>query len=358
MKLNAQITFFSRVSFVEKLLFTKHLGMMIKSGIPIGEAIDVIRQQAKNPALKELLESVLLDVSNGKSLEKALSRHPKTFDPFYINLIRIGEESGNLETNLGYLAEQLKKEYEFKKKVQGALLYPIIILLVTSIAGGGISFFVLPKLVDLFSSLDVKLPLSTKILLFIANSMRDYGYLIFAGIIVFFILFRVALTRPKILIVWQKLLFSLPAIGGFLQDVELASLCRNMGMMLKSGLPITTALAAQYNATNNLVFKQYLKVIVEEVDKGKPIAARLEAKPLRYIPSLFAKMLGVGEKTGKLDESFTYLADFFSDEVDEYSKNLSTILEPVILIIIGLVVAFVAMAVISPIYQLTSGIHR
>ena len=358
MKMNTQITFFDRVSFMDKLLFTKHLGMMIKSGIPISEAIATIQQQTKNSAFQKLLGSVLTDVSNGKSFEKALSKHSKIFDPFYINLIRIGEESGNLEKNLEYLAEQLKKTYEFNKKVQGALLYPVIILLVTFIAGGAISFFVLPKLVELFSSLDVKLPLSTKILLFIANTMKDYGYLIFGGIIALFILFRVAIMQPKIRVVWQKMLLSLPAIGVFLQDVELASMCRNMGIMLKSGLPITTALAAQYTATTNLVFKQYLKVIVDEVEKGKPIAGRLEAKPFRYMPPLFAKMLGVGEKTGKLDESFMYLADFFSDEVDNYSKNLSTILEPVILIVIGLVVAFVAMAIISPIYQLTSGIHR
>lgn len=358
MKLNSQITFFDRVSFMDKLLFTKHLAMMIKSGIPIGEAIETIKQQTRNAALQKLLENVLADVSNGKSFEKALAKHPKTFDPFYVNLIRIGEESGNLEKNLEYLAEQLKKNYEFNKKVQGALLYPIIILLVTFIAGGAISFFVLPKLVELFSSLDVKLPLSTKILLFVANTMKDYGYLIFAGIAALFILFRMALLNPNIRAGWQRMLFSMPGIGGFLQDVELASICRNMGIMLKSGLPITTALAAQYNATTNLVFKQYLKVIVDEVDKGKPIALRLEAKPFRFMPPLVAKMLGVGEKTGKLDESFTYLADFFSDEVDNYSKNLSTIIEPVILIAIGLVVAFVAMAIISPIYQLTSGIHR
>lgn len=358
MKMNSQITFFDRVTFMDKLLFTKHLGMMIKSGIPIGEAIATIQQQTKNPAFQKLLGSVLADVSNGKPLEKALSKHPKIFDPFYVNLIRIGEESGNLEKNLEYLAEQLKKTYEFNKKVQGALLYPMIILLVTFIAGGAISFFVLPKLVELFSSLDVNLPLSTKILLFIANTMKNYGYIIFGGITAFFILFRMALTQPKIRLGWQRTLLSLPAIGGFLQDVELASMCRNMGIMLKSGLPITTALAAQYTATTNLVFKQYLKVIVDEVDRGKPIAARLESKPFRYMPPLVAKMLGVGEKTGKLDESFMYLADFFSDEVDDYSKNLSTILEPVILIVIGLVVAFVAMAIISPIYQLTSGIHR
>lgn len=358
MNLSTQITFFNRVTFVDKLFFTKHLGVLIKSGIPISDAIVIIRQQSKNPAMQKLLSSVSKSVDNGQPLEKALAKFPKVFDPFYVNLIRIGEESGNLEKNLSYLAEQLKKTYDFNKKVQGALLYPMIVLLVTFIAGGAISLFVLPNLVDLFTSLDVELPLTTKILLFVANLMKDYGYLIFGGIIVLFMLFRVAITRPKIKFYWDRLLLSLPIFGSFLQDVEIAQMCRNLGIMLKSGLPITTALVAQYEATTNLVYKRYLKAIAADVEKGKPIAERLESKAFRYIPPLVAKMLGVGEKTGKLDESFLYLGDFFSDEVDNYSKNLSTLLEPVILIFIGLVVAFVAQAIISPIYQLTTGIHR
>lgn len=349
---------FDRITFLDKLFFTKHLAVMIKSGIPIGEAIDIIRQQAKKPAFQKLLGGISKDVDNGQTLEKALSRHPKVFDPFYINLVRIGEESGNLEKNLDYLAEQLKKNFEFRKKVQGAMLYPSIILFVTFIAGGAISIFVLPKLVDLFSQLDVELPLATQILLFIANMMKNFGYVIVIGIALIVFLFQMLLRQPKIKFAWHKFLLSSPGIGTFLQDVELTFLCRNIGIMLKAGLPITTVLEAQYQATDNLVFKSYVKKISDSVEKGQPIADKLDSKFFRFIPSLVVKMVGVGEKTGKLDESFLYLGEFFSDEVDNYSQNLSTLIEPVILIIIGLIVAFVALAIISPIYQLTTGIHR
>jgi type IV pilus assembly protein PilC len=349
---------FERITFLDKLFFTKHLSVMIKSGIPIGEAIDLIGQQAKNPAMKKLLTEILKDVDNGQTLEKALSRHAKVFDTFFINLVRIGEESGTLEKNLEYLAEQLKKNYEFRKKVQGALLYPAIILLVTFIAGGAISIFVLPKLVDLFSTLDVQLPLSTKILLFIATTMKNYGYLIFLTIIGFVILFRYIITFPKPKLYWHTLLLSIPIIGPFLQDAELTFMCRNIGIMLRSGLTITAALDAQYAATSNLVFKSYLKHIVDAVEKGQSISDKLSGKFYHFIPPLVVKMLGVGEKTGKLDESFTYLGDFFADEVDDYSRNFSTLIEPVILIVIGLIVAFVALAIISPIYQISTGVHR
>lgn len=358
MKLTAQFSLFNKVGLLDKLLFTKHLALMVKSGIPIGEAISIIKEQTSNPAFGNLLKSILEDVENGQSLEKALSHHPHIFDPFFINVIHIGEQSGNLEKNLEYLAQQMKKTYEFKKKVQGALLYPAIVLLTTLISGAAISFFILPKLVDLFSSLDVKLPLSTQILLFIGTIMRQYGYLIFASLIIFIIFFRFLVSLPKIEIHWHQLLLRLPIIGTFLSAVEIAFFCRNLGMMLKSGLPINTALSAQTNATTNQVFKKYTKTIEESVNKGQSISGILTKKRFQHVPIVVIKMIGVGEKTGKLDESLLYLADFFENDVDNYSKNFSTILEPFVLILVGLGVAFVALAIISPIYQLTSGIHR
>ena len=358
MNLSTQITIFSKVGYLEKVLFTKHLAIMIKSGIPLGEAIEIIKQQTKNFVFQKVLSEVSSDITNGQSLERALSKHPEVFDQFYINLIRIGEESGNLEKNLEYLAIQLKKNYEFKKKVQGALLYPEIVLLITFIAGGAISIFVLPKLIDLFSELDVKLPLSTQILLFIATAMKQYGILIMAAIVGLFIGFRALIKTPKMNLRWNRFLLSLPVLGVFLQDVELGYFCRNLGIMLKSGLPITTSLVAQHKATTNPVFAIYVKKISDEVEKGHSITEVLEKNNYPFIPAIVMKMLGVGEKTGSLDESFIYLGDFFEEEIDEYSKNLSTILEPIILIFVGLAVAFVAFAIISPIYQLTTGIHR
>ncbi len=358
MNLSTQITLFNKVGFLEKVLFTKHLAIMIKSGIPLGEAIDIIRQQTKNLAFQKVLTAISADITNGQSFEKALTKHSEVFDTFYINLISIGEESGNLEKNLEYLAIQMKKNYEFKKKVRGALLYPEIVILITFLAGGAISIFVLPKLIDLFSQLDVKLPLSTQILLFIATMMKQFGILIIAGFVGLFIGFRAALKKPKINLIWNRFLLSLPVLGIFLQDVALGYFCRNLGIMLKSGLPITTALFAQHRATQNPIFQIYVKKIADAVEKGTTITDVLEKNNFPFIPTIVNKMIGVGEKTGSLDESLVYLGDFFEEEIDEYSKNLATTLEPIILIVIGLAVAFVAFAIISPIYQLTTGIHR
>lgn len=349
---------FLRISLLDILLFTKHLSVMLKSGIPLNESIASLRDQTKNSRFKKILTDILDEVENGQKLEKALSKHKDIFSPLYISLIGIGEKSGNLEDNLEYLALNLKKSYEFNKKIQGALLYPKLILAATFIMGMFISLFVLPKLVDLFKSLDVKLPLSTKILLFVANVMKKFGILILLGLIglgslISFFL-RTDFMKPK----WHKFLLLLPIIGSLNQNIELTAICRNLGIMLKSGLTITTALEVQLKATSNLVYQSYLTNLLKEVEKGKKLSDEMATAKYPYIPTIMSKMIGVGEGTGKLEDVFIYLGDFFEEEVDDYTKNLSNTLEPILLLVIGVMVAFVSLAIISPIYQLTSGIHK
>lgn len=358
MKLNTDLSIFSRIGFVEKLLFTKHLSIMVKSGIPIAEAIDAIADQTGNLAFKKILINIKKEIENGQSLEKSLSLYPHIFDPLYLNLIKIAEESGGLEQNLNYLADELKKQYAFKKKIQGALFYPMIVISTATIVGGFTTFYVLPKLIDLFSSLDVKLPLSTKILLFIAQTAKDYGIFIALGMIILsvgiFFLIRLPKVKPR----YHKFLLKLPVFGIFIRNIELTNFCRNIGIMLKSGLPITAALKTEYDATSNLVFKEYIGQIAKAVEKGKSLESEMNSSKYPLIPKIMSKMIGVGEKTGKLDESLIYLGDFFEDEVDNSAKNLANVLEPIMLLVIGLIVAFVAISIISPIYQLTGGIRK
>lgn len=349
---------FERIGFLEKLIFTKHLAVMIKAGMPLAEALFALQRQTQNYAFKKLLLNIVTDFTNGQTLTKTLSKHPNVFDPTYLNMIHVGEQSGTLEENLGYLADLLQKRYEFQKKIQSAMLYPILVLTVALIAGGGISLFVLPNLVDLFKSLDVNLPLTTRILLFVSNSLKVYGVFIVGGIFFSFLLCRLLITLPTIKPLWHRILLSLPILGQFLQNIELASICRNMGVMLKSGLSITKTITGQHEATENLVYKAYLYQLLLSVEKGQPISAELVSGKYKYIPPIVASMLAVGEKTGKLDESLIYLGDFFEDDVENTAKNLSNILEPILLIVIGLFVAFMALAIISPIYQITTGIKR
>lgn len=352
------MTLFSRTSFLDVLLFTKHLSVMIKSGITVAESVKSLHEQTKSGALKDILSHVLSGVENGDTLAKSLSKYPDTFSNFYINLIAIGEESGVLQENLDFLSKQLGKEYALRKKVQGILLYPIIVFSVAFIMSGLISIFILPKLVTLFESFDVTLPLSTRILLAISHIMQLYGILIFGGIIVFGMIMRVSLIIPRVRYAYHWCLLNTPLLGIFLQNVYISSLCRDLGMMLKAGLSITRALQVEYATTTNLIFKGYIGKLQLSVAKGEMISKELLTGEFTKIPPLVSKMIDVGERTGKLEESFLYLGDFFEEEVDNTAKNFSTILEPVLLLVIGLIVAFVALAIISPIYSLTGSVHR
>jgi len=348
----------NRITLLDELTFTKHLAIMIKSGIPLSEAIKSLADQTKNPNFRQVLTEILADVENGQSLEKALSKHSNVFNSLYLSLVRTGEKSGKLEENLEYLALQLKKSYEFRKKIEAATLYPKIVLVATIIIGASISLFVLPQLIELFESLDVELPVTTKILLFIANLMKNWGILIIGGFVLLYLLFLWLIRTPQVKPIWHKFLVNMPMLGRLVQNIELTSICRNLGIMLKSGLTVTSALETQRQATENLVFKEMLVDISKSVERGKKISEELNTKKYRIMPTIVPKMIAVGENTGKLDETFIYLGDFFEEEVDDATKNLSNTLEPILLLAIGAVVAFVAMAIISPIYSLTGSIRK
>ncbi len=343
---------------VDKLLFTKHLAVMLKSGITLGEALSLIKEQAARAGMKRLVTAVQRDVDNGKSFHDALAAHPKAFDPMYLRLISIGEETGTLQRNLEYMSVQLRKKYEFEKKIKGAMMYPMVILVAAALAGAGLSVFVLPKLIDLFETLDIALPLSTRILLGVAYVMKSYGVFILGGGALAFILFNFAIHTKQIRPYWHAFLLRVPLIGTFIKNVELAQFCRNVGIMLQSGLPINNALLSQAQATNNLVYKRYVERFHEQVEKGKSLEEILTNQKFPFITPIMAKMIGVGEKTGKLDESLLYLGDFFEDEVDDASRNFSTIIEPLVLLGVGVMVAFIAFAIISPIYQFSGGIKN
>ena len=342
---------------MDKLLFTKHMSTMVKSGIPVPEALDMLIAQQKSAAFARILKIVLKEIENGQSLARAMEKHPKVFDQFYVSLIEVGEESGALEENLEFLSKQLAKDYNLRKKIQGAMFYPALVFGATFVMGGFISLFILPKLVDFFSAFDIELPLPTKILLFFANLMKNYGVVTLIGVFVaLFILSRI-LALPKIKPKWHALILKAPLFGKMIAYGQLARFCRNLATLLKSGVTVTKSLETTAKTLSNLRFRNDLTQIAQEITKGKNIGDILEQKGYSEYPSLVTKMIKVGEKTGKLEDTLAYLGDFYEEEIDDISKNLTTILEPIMLIMIGIVVGFVALAIISPIYELTGSIR-
>lgn len=356
--LSAQINLFNRVPAAERLLFTKHLATMISAGIPITEALETLVAQGKSVFFKGVIVGVLEDVKNGKSLASAMKRHPKAFSEFYVSLIEVAEEVGKLDENLNFLAKQLAKDYSLRKKIRGALMYPSIVVAATVVMGIFVSLYVLPNLVDFFQSFQIELPLPTKILVVVSTVMKSYGVLIFAGLgglsVGFLLLTRSRFFKP----IWHSALIKFPIVGQLLAYGQLAAFSRNLGTLIKSGVAATRSLEITANTMTNVRFRKDLMEIAEELSRGKNIAESMSKPKYSEFPPIVSRMIGVGEKTGKLDETLLYLSSFYEDEVDDISKNLGTIIEPILLIVIGLVVGFVALSIISPIYQLTGSIRR
>lgn len=337
---------------------------MIRSGLTITEALDTLIHQNKSPELKKILEIVLSDVKNGQSLSKSFAKSPHVFDQFYISMIHIGEESGSLDETLEFLAEQMGKSYSLQQKVRGALLYPILVFSTTFIMGTFIALFILPQLVDFFDAFEIELPLATQILLFVANVMKDYGVMILLGVGAFIIFLLLLLRIQSVKTQWHALKLKLPLFGMLFVDGEIARFARNLGTLLKSGVSITTAMETVIETMDNIIFQRGLRQILEKIKKGKQCADAMQTTvfsvlgfPFSLFPSLVTKMIAVGEKSGNLEGNLLYLADFYEEEIDNFSKNLSTILEPILLVVIGLIVGFVALAIISPIYELTGSIR-
>lgn len=345
-----------RISSLDKLFLTKHLGTMVKAGVPISEAIATVKDQAKSGSLIKLLTVVEREVENGQTLTKALSKYKDVFDDFYLSLVEAGETSGTLEQNLIFLADQLGKDYSVKKKVQSALLYPGLIVTAAVVMGGFVSWFVLPKLVDFFTAFDVKLPLSTRILLAVSTFMRDNGLQLAIGIGITTVVVGLLYQIKAVKFFWQSILIRLPFIGEIVKDGQLARFTRNLGTLLKSGLPVTDALTVTAKTMSNLKFRADILKVTDSVANGKTILESMEKKSMPEFPRLVTRMIGVGEKSGKLDEMLLYVSEFYEEEIDNTSRNLTSLLEPVLLLAIGLIVGFMALAIISPIYQLTGSI--
>lgn len=352
------MTLFDAVSFQDKLLFTKHLSIMLSAGLPIVEALTILRDQTRRPAMKEVLAKIVSEVENGQNLEKAFGKFPVVFDPLYLSIIQVGEESGKLDKSLVYLADEMLKSSEFTKKVRGAMLYPMIIFFTVIVVGGAIAVFVLPNLIDLFKSMDISLPWTTRALLWVAQVMKDFGVGIMGGTILAIFGFMALIQTKPIKHLWHGFVLKTPVFGTLSNYSNLATICRSLSIMLSSGLTITRALKIVTDTTPNMVYKKYLATWLTTVEAGKSLGGEMGREKYWAVPAIVPKMVEVGEKTGTLDKSLLYLADYFTSEVDDIAKNLPTVIEPIMLFGVALMVAFLAFAVISPIYQFTGSIHK
>jgi len=346
----------NHVPFQEKVNFARHLSVTIESGLPILDALKLIQKQTPSKNMAKVIDQVVKDVNNGKSLSDSLRKFDYVFGDFFINLVKVGETSGNLSEVLDHLSKELKKQKEVVTRVRSSMIYPAVILVATI----GVTFFlvvfIFPKILPIFVSLGVELPFATKLVIALLRYVGSYGAITAVGLIVFAVLTQVLLSFEKVHLLWDRLILKTPLIGSVVKQLTLASFTRSLSILLKSGMNIVDALDVAKGTFHNKFYQAEVGRVMESVRKGESLARYLNTKP-NLFPPMFTGMIQVGENTGNLEQNLLYLADYYESEVDEVLKNLTSILEPILLLIMGLAVGFVALAIITPIYKVTEGLN-
>lgn len=345
-----------RVNLTQRALFAKNLSVMLKAGLVITEALSIAIDSTQG-RLKRTLKAILKSVESGQSLSSSFANYPKVFPAFFVSATYAGESSGNLDKNLENLAFQLEKDKELMAKVKGAMIYPIVVLSAAFCLGLAMAFFVLPKITPLFEGMKMELPFTTRVLIWLSHFIQDYGTALFFSLIflvVFMIwLFRQSFIKP----ITHWLFLNLPIIKKVSVNTNLARFSRTLGMLLESGLNIDEALKITQDTVDNYHYKKALTIISQRIGKGSKLSDNLKNFE-KFFPNMVIKMVRVGEESGELENILKYLADFYDIEVDTATKSLATAIEPILLMGMGLVVGFLALSIITPIYNITGGINK
>lgn len=349
--------FFNKISSQERVDFTKNLAIMLRSGIPINEALTELSAISSNKHLAKLLCKVRDDIENGTPLSIAFGKEKRVFGPIFVSLIKAGEESGTLQGNLQFLAEWLGRSSDLKREVDAATMYPKMVFSAAIVLGGCLAMFILPKLVPLFSGLKVELPWITRALLSVSLFIAHYWFLCIIGavalVMVFVYLNRIFLVRKALHIFY----IHMPFMGSMLRNYQLALIVQLFGTLLKSGLSLNESVDIVSKASTNICYQEALEAILSSVVKGTPLSKSMGSFP-KLFPKMMVNILSVGEKSGTLVNSFEYMSEFYTKEVNAQTKKLPTIIEPLLLVFIAVIVGCIALAIIMPIYKLTGSISK
>jgi type IV pilus assembly protein PilC len=335
----------------EKITIARNLGSMITAGLPVTRALAVMGKQTKNKKLKKLLTDLENDVSKGDTLSDAMKKYPKVFSSLFVSMVKAGEESGNLASALNIVASQMDKSYALTRKVKGALIYPGVIFTAMIAIAILMLIYMVPTLTATFEGIGAELPTSTKIIIAMSGFLVHHTliFLISLGIFIFGML---AFLRSSIgKRVFDVVSLKLPVIGPLVKEVQSARTARTLSSLLTSGVNIVVAINVTIDVLQNHLYKQALESVREAITKGDPMSGVFNANENLY-PVFVGEMVAVGEETGKISEMLLGVADFYEEEVDQKTKDLSTIIEPVLMIIIGIGVGIFAISMLAPTYSL------
>ena len=348
--LGKSLEFFQRISVRDTVVFSRQLAVLVSANVPLVQSLRILITQTPNKHLKVVVSEIADEVEGGTKLSVALAKHRRVFDPFYVNIIRSGETSGKLDEVLEYLASQLEKDYDLTSRIRGAMIYPVFILGGLVVVGILMMTMVLPKILTIIQETGAPLPLTTKILIGTSWFLQNYWVLLILGLVgvgagIFFLL-----RTPGGRKAWDTAKLRVPIFGKLFQRIALVRFSRSLHTLIVGGVNLPQALAITADVVNNAVYRDVILETIREVEDGNPIATVFLRSPA--VPFMVAQMLNVGEKTGRLDHVLEKLTDFYTREIDNVVRNLVSLIEPLVIGMMGIAVGLMVAAVIMPLYQL------
>jgi type II secretory pathway component PulF len=348
------ISILNRVKAKDLVVLSRTLSVMMSASVPLVDSLKNISLQTQNPKLKQVLLDVTSEVEAGARLSDALERHPKIFSSFFVNMIRSGETSGQLEEILEYLADQQEKDYDLASKVRGAMMYPAFILFALVGVGFVMMSFVIPKLLDIFKEAEVELPLPTRFLIAVSGFFASFWWLILLLGIGGGVAAVMFVQTPAGRQVWDSLKIRIPILGRIYNRIYVVRFARSLATLIHGGVDQVSALEVVSGVVGNSVWKKLIFETIQEVNEGNSITTAFARS--KFVPQIVVQMLAIGEDTGRLQEVLNRVADFFRREVDALVTGLVSLIEPIIIIILGVVVGFMVSAILLPMYSMSNAV--
>lgn len=348
------LSFFNRVKAKDIVIMSRTLSVMVSASVPLVDALKNIAIQTPNPILRQVMADVASEVETGARLSDAFERHPKTFGMFFVNMIRSGETSGQLQQVLEYLADQQEKDYDLTSRIRGAFTYPIFVLTALCIVGFLMITFVVPSLTSILEEAGQELPITTKMLIAVSSFFQHFWILIIVGLILFVIGIQFFIRTPYGKEFFDLLKLRMPIFGKLFQNIYVVRFSRSLGTLISGGVDQVTALEIVSGIVGNQVWRRLIFETIREVNEGNSITTAFLRSP--YVPMLMNQMLAVGEETGRLQEVLDRTSDFFKREVDNLVRNLVTLIEPLVMILLGLAVGVMVSAIMLPLYNMSSAV--
>lgn len=348
-----KINEYSTIPSTEKVMFSKQLATLVSAGIPISQSMHILEEQTDNARMKKAVNQIGQDIEGGLSLSAAMEKQNKIFSPLYANMVKAGEIGGILDQSLEKMAEEIDKEHELVASIRGAMAYPSVIIL----AMIGVVIYMLttiiPQIGGVFTEMGGQLPTSTRLLMGLSNGLIHYGLLILLLIVGFVFGIRTLIKRNyKFRYGWHRTLIWIPVFGKLIKKINIARFTRTLGSLLNSGVTVLESLKISADVLKNEIFKKEINDAADKVSNGSSLAEPL--KTSKVFPTIVPQMIAVGEETGTLDKILGKLTDFYQNEVDHTVKNLSSLIEPMMMIIIGFGVGFIVISVITPLYSMSN----